>query len=65
MEQIWYRSRLDSRIFHSGYSADERKNIGKMTKFMMPAVLELAMVVDSSRPMAPSISRRRPEPEAR
>ena len=60
------RNRLDSRIFHSGYSADERKNIGKMTKFMTPAKFSSwRMVVDSSRPMAPSISRRRPEPEAR
>ena len=30
-----FRPRLPS--FHSGYSAVERKNIGKMTKFIVPA----------------------------
>jgi hypothetical protein len=47
----------DSCSFHSGYSAVLRKNIGKMTKFMVPAKFSSCFTyTDSTSPSAPSIS---------
>src|SRR5471032_2952344 len=52
-----YNHSLDSRIFHSGYSADDRKNNGKITKFITPAKFSSwRMALDSSRPSALSIN---------
>ena len=46
-----------SRIFHSGYSAEDRKNIGKITKFITPAKFSSCLMKDDSiSPSAPSIS---------
>ncbi len=54
----WYTtSAPDSCSFHSGYSAELMKNIGKITKFMVPAKFSSWRTwTDSSRPSAPSIS---------
>ena len=57
MAQIQYSHSLASRIFHSGYSAEDRKNMGKITKFMTPAKFSSwRMPFDSSNPRALSIS---------
>ena len=49
------RARFRTR--HSGYSAEEAKNIGKITKFMTPAKFSSCLTSDEiSMPSAPSIS---------
>src|ERR1700737_3992366 len=41
---------------HSGYSAEEAKNIGKITKFITPAKFSSCLIPDEiSMPSAPSI----------
>src|SRR5438270_3306788 len=55
--QTHHRNRLDSFTRQSGYSAEDAKNIGKMTKFITPAKFSSwRMQEDSTRPSAPSIS---------
>ena len=42
---------------HSGYSAEDAKNIGKITKFITPAKFSSCrMALDRNRPIAPSTS---------
>src|SRR4051795_12619511 len=55
--QIHHSSRLDSFTRQSGYSAEEAKNIGKITKFITPAKFSSwRMSDDSTSPNAPNIS---------
>ncbi|MNH19444.1 hypothetical protein D3C79_791800 [compost metagenome] len=51
-----YNHWLASRIFHNGYSADDRKNSGKITKFITPAKFSSwRMAFDSNSPRALSM----------
>ncbi|MNC35967.1 hypothetical protein D3C75_844670 [compost metagenome] len=52
-----YSHWLASRIFHNGYSAEDRKNSGKITKFITPAKFSSWRIAfDSNSPRALSIS---------
>src|SRR6185312_938094 len=52
-----YKTGLDYCTSHSGYSAEEAKNIGKMTKFITPAKFSSwRMTDDMKRARDPSIS---------
>ena len=52
-----YSHSLESRIFHNGYSADDMKNSGKITKFITPAKFSSWRIAfDSNRPRALSIN---------
>ena len=45
---------LASFIFHSGYNALDRKNIGKITKFITPAKFSNCLIkLDNINPSAP------------
>src|SRR5262249_58372534 len=47
---------LPSLTRHSGYSADDAKNIGKITKFIAPAKFSSCLLTDDiSMPSAPSM----------
>ncbi len=54
-KRVGGRGRL-SMTRHKGYSAEDAKNIGKMTKFMIPAKFSSCLISDDkSMPSAPSM----------
>src|ERR1700754_3272290 len=55
-QQMKYTTGLDCCTSHSGYSAEEAKNIGKITKFITPAKFSNCLMPDdSSIPSEPII----------